>query len=60
MPSSYKEWWNEHYASLSLEMFDKEYWELMPDERVMLGDRMDTEASDWMSSRIDAAADRDR
>lgn len=56
--SDYKDAWNEKYAELALELFEKEYWECSKEETAMLDSKINGVMADWMGDRIDAAQDR--
>ena len=53
--SDYKDWFNERYAELAIEKYDREYWELSQAEQDELGRIVTGEATDYYADRIDAA-----
>lgn len=55
--SFYKDVWNEKYCQLSLDLFEKEYWECTQTELTRLDREINRVMADWMAERIDAAKD---
>jgi hypothetical protein len=53
--SDYKDVWNEKYAELAQELFEKEYWECSKEETAVLDSKINGVMADWMADQIDAA-----
>jgi hypothetical protein len=57
--NSYKESWQEEYERLAYELFDKPYWECLPNERKQLDVAIRDWELDYLPSLIDAAESRE-